>query len=275
MRRPADTRGAELHLVLIGLHVGDQLLQVVRRQAVAPDQHERQVDGEHDRDEIGGGIVGRLFEQGLVLSERIRPSDDDGVAVRSGACRARGADRAAGAADVLDDDLLALRHPLLHMRATSRRPTMSTPSPGPNGTIAVMCLVGHSWAAAAPSRDSISTANATRRHTRIRWLPRQWKAASGGDQSPARHAFEGASIALARFSALPAITQGQDSSKIRTGVARCLIAQSPVSPAALITLAHFATSSAMIRAKSAGEPVTGGPPRSRTVPGWRSRRRQG
>jgi hypothetical protein len=107
MRRPADTRGAELHLVLVGLHVGDQLFQIARRQAVAPHQHGRHLDGEHDRDEIGNGIVGRLFEQRLVLRERIHGSDDERVAVGSGAGRARGADRAAGAADVLDDDLLA------------------------------------------------------------------------------------------------------------------------------------------------------------------------
>src|SRR4029079_18210677 len=80
------------------------------------------------------------------------------------------------------------------MRATNRRPTMSTLLPGPNGTIAVMCLVGHSWAAATADSDSMSTADATRRHKLIRWLPRQWKAASGGDQSPARHAFEGARV---------------------------------------------------------------------------------
>src|SRR6476661_4288981 len=181
------------------------------------------------------------------------------------------------------------------MRATSSRPTMSTLLPGPNGTIAVMCLVGHSWAAATPSCDSISTADTTRRHKLIRWLPRQWKAASGGDQSPARHAFEGARVARAILRspghyARPRFEQGhaQALSDVRSvsGAAHrrpsadrlagegrrrpyrryhshpLPRAQSPVRPAALITLAHFATSSAMMRPKSAGELVTGGPPRS-------------
>jgi len=45
MCRPANAGGAELHLVLIGLQVGDQLLQIVRRQAVPSNQHEWQIDG--------------------------------------------------------------------------------------------------------------------------------------------------------------------------------------------------------------------------------------
>src|SRR3954453_16908899 len=87
------------------------------------------------------------------------------------------------------------------MRAASRRPTMSTLLPGPNGTIAVRYRVGHSWADAAPDSDSVITADASRRHKRIGWLPR---------------------LLLVRFSAPPAITQGQDSSKFRAGFAPVL-----------------------------------------------------
>src|SRR5258708_2193664 len=64
------------------------------------------------------------------------------------------------------------------MRLAIRRPKMSTLLPGPNGTIAVMYLVGHSWAAAAPSCDSISAADTTRRNKLIRWLLGRWKVES-------------------------------------------------------------------------------------------------
>src|ERR1051326_4591178 len=51
-RPPLRARGAELHLGLVGLRIGDELLKVGCRQIVTGDQHEREVGEQRDRLEV-------------------------------------------------------------------------------------------------------------------------------------------------------------------------------------------------------------------------------
>jgi hypothetical protein len=53
MRARSDAGGRILHLVLVGLHVSNQLLQVVHRQAFAGDQDARGFGHQGDRLEVG------------------------------------------------------------------------------------------------------------------------------------------------------------------------------------------------------------------------------
>ncbi|MDT4838576.1 hypothetical protein FQZ97_723360 [compost metagenome] len=95
----------ELARVLRG--VGNQFLQRVGLHARGIDHHHLRRLGDHgDRDEILLDVVVEL------LVERrgdgmVRTADEDGIAVRHGLGRDAGTDRAAGAAAVVDHELLA------------------------------------------------------------------------------------------------------------------------------------------------------------------------
>ena len=72
-------------------------------------------------------------------------ADVDGVAIGRGARDRPTADRAAGAADILDDDRLAERSPIL---SAMMRAATSVEPPGGNGTISVIGREGKlsAWA---------------------------------------------------------------------------------------------------------------------------------
>ena len=107
MRRRAGAGRAELHLGLVGLGVGDELLEVLGRQILAHGQHDRHLGEQRDRREIGLRIVERLLVERLALGMGADGAEHEGVAVGLGIGDALGAGHAAGAADVLDHDLLA------------------------------------------------------------------------------------------------------------------------------------------------------------------------
>ena len=96
----------EMHLGVIGLGVGDELLQVSRRQLLAREQHEADVGDQRHMGEIGGRVVERLFRQRLAERVGADRSKHELVAV---GCRLRHpqrADHPAAAGHVVDDDLL-------------------------------------------------------------------------------------------------------------------------------------------------------------------------
>jgi hypothetical protein len=67
MDRGTCARRGELHSLLIGLRISDELRQVGDRQISARDQHDRLLDHQHDRGEIGGGVVERTLVERLAL----------------------------------------------------------------------------------------------------------------------------------------------------------------------------------------------------------------
>ncbi len=109
----ADAGGAVLHLALVGVGVGDELLEVVDREVVARHQHQRLLDHQRDRRKIADRIVERFLIERLVLREGVDTTEHDLIAVGSGLGDTRRSSHAAGAADVLDHHLLAenLRQP--------------------------------------------------------------------------------------------------------------------------------------------------------------------
>jgi hypothetical protein len=108
-----------LHLGLVRLGVGDEILEIARRQVLARDQRDRRLGDQRDRRKIGRGVVGRLLVERLVVGMRADAADPHGVAVGPGIGDALGTVHTAGAADVLDDDLLAqnFAHALRHEAA--------------------------------------------------------------------------------------------------------------------------------------------------------------
>ena len=98
-----------LRLARIQLHPGDQFAQIVRRQVFARD-HELRIDRHQpDRLEILLQIVGQRIDD--VADVGVPLAEVDGVAVRRRAREPADPDRAAGAADVLDDHRLAQQRP--------------------------------------------------------------------------------------------------------------------------------------------------------------------
>ncbi len=93
------------------LHPGDQRFQVVRRQRLLGDQKLRIVRNQPDRLEIGLQIVVEIVDDAADMGVPL--ADVDGVAVGRGAREPPDADRAAGAADILDDHRLAEESPHL------------------------------------------------------------------------------------------------------------------------------------------------------------------
>ena len=96
------------------LHPGDQRFQIVGRQRLLGDQKLRIVRDQPDRLEVGLQIVVEIVDDAADMGVPL--ADVDGVAVGRGAREPPDADRAAGAADILDDHRLAEErpHPVRH-----------------------------------------------------------------------------------------------------------------------------------------------------------------
>jgi hypothetical protein len=119
MRGRADAGHAVLHLLLIGLHVGLELLEGLGRQVLLGDQHHRVGAAEANRLEILLAVVGQRLVERDVDRERAHMGEAQRVSIGSGARDLGDADRAAGAADILNDHLLAQR--LAHALAEDAR----------------------------------------------------------------------------------------------------------------------------------------------------------
>ena len=107
---------AVIHLALIGLCIGHELLQRVHRQILARDQHQRDFRDQVHRREIGDRVVERLLVQRLRMRMGRDGAEDRGVTVGRSLRDAVAAHHAAGARDILDHHLLAKLppHPLGH-----------------------------------------------------------------------------------------------------------------------------------------------------------------
>ena len=90
----------------------DEFLQVLCGEILPRDNDCRGMGGEADRHEVGDGIVFEVRRQHRSCDMRAHRRGKQRIAVGCGSRDARAADRATGAADVLDDDGLAqdLRH---------------------------------------------------------------------------------------------------------------------------------------------------------------------
>ena len=96
----------EAHFARLGLHVGDEVRQRGGRKAFAAHQDHGHVAGQRDGFQVAPHIESELaVERGCRGNAHV--VQQQGVAVGLGACDAAGADGATGAAQVLDDDLLA------------------------------------------------------------------------------------------------------------------------------------------------------------------------
>ena len=105
----ADAGMRLVELALIRLHIGDEFLEVVGRKLLLGGDDQRKRGHHADRLEIDIGLVGEIRIERDRGGMRAHLAHQDGVAVGIGAHRAGRADGAAGAGDVLDDDLLAQR----------------------------------------------------------------------------------------------------------------------------------------------------------------------
>ena len=107
VRHRADPGMRHVYLRLVFLHVGGELAQRVRRKILSGDQHHRVFGNEPDRLEIRLRLVGKIG----ILHDRggMRPhvAKNERVAVGRGARPACHAGGAAGADNILDDELLA------------------------------------------------------------------------------------------------------------------------------------------------------------------------
>ena len=101
---PARPGRAVLHLRLVGLGVGDELLQVAGGKIRARHQHQRLIHDQHHRREIGHGVVQRRLVERLVLGVRADVAEHELVAVGRRLRDAVRPGHAAGAADVFHDD---------------------------------------------------------------------------------------------------------------------------------------------------------------------------
>ena len=109
MRGGAGARRGELDLVLVRLHVGDELLHRVGRQVLRHDDDARRLDREAKRREVLDRVVGRRLVERLAPAVRAVVAEHELRAVRRAARHAQRADRAAGADRIFHDDGLAER----------------------------------------------------------------------------------------------------------------------------------------------------------------------
>jgi hypothetical protein len=103
------TAGAVLHLVAVGLGVGGELLEVVRRQVLPRQQDLRRVHDQRHRREVGRRVVGRLLVHRLVDRMGADRAEREHVAVGRRIGDAQRPGRAAAARHILDHHLLAER----------------------------------------------------------------------------------------------------------------------------------------------------------------------
>ena len=105
----ADAGVRLVELAGVGLHVGDELLEVLRREVLLGGDDDREAGDQPDRLKILGRPVGEVRIE--LDGGGVRPHlpHQDGVAVRVGAHRAGRTGGAAGAGHVLHHDLLAER----------------------------------------------------------------------------------------------------------------------------------------------------------------------
>ena len=107
MLRGAVAGRREIQLVRIGLQIGDEIGDIVRRHGRIDDQQIRNEGRHRDRREILPHIERQCFIQVRVGGERAACRHQQRVAVGIGLCDRIGADVAAGAAAIFDDHRLA------------------------------------------------------------------------------------------------------------------------------------------------------------------------
>ena len=114
-QQPANLRRGvlidEFGVARMRLHPFDQRFEIVRRQIFGGDQQHRIDRNETDRREVGLQIVIEIVDDAADVGVPL--ADVDGVAVGRRPREAPYPDRAAGAADILDDHRLAERRPHL------------------------------------------------------------------------------------------------------------------------------------------------------------------
>src|ERR1043166_8975557 len=86
--------------------VGDELLEVAGGKILSRNQDQRHLEDQRYRGKVRRGVVEGLRIDGLVDGVRSGRAEKDFIAIRRGLGDAGGTNHAAGAADVLDDDLL-------------------------------------------------------------------------------------------------------------------------------------------------------------------------
>ena len=117
----------ELHGRMVLLRIGDELLQVRNRQILARDQHHRLLGNQHDGSKIGHKVVERILVERLIDGIG-SAAEHELIAVRRRLRHPGRPHHSAGAADVLDHNLLAQdlgeargKDPPEHIRAPTGR----------------------------------------------------------------------------------------------------------------------------------------------------------
>ena len=108
-----------LHALLVGFRVGDELGQRADRKVLARDQDARGIRDQRHRLEIGHRVVRRLFVEGRDLAEYGEAGEQQRIAVGRRLGDPVRTGHAAGAADILDDELLMQQ--LAHARCEDSR----------------------------------------------------------------------------------------------------------------------------------------------------------
>jgi hypothetical protein len=109
MRGRSDAARAIIHLGGIGLHVSDELLEILNRKILLRDHQHRRSRGVHDRLEVGTRIIGQLWVETDACRLRSKVAHQQRIAIGLSLRDSGDADRTAGASDVLDHELLAER----------------------------------------------------------------------------------------------------------------------------------------------------------------------
>ena len=95
-----------LHGFAVRLHIGDEFLEVLGREILARYHRDRRIGDKPDRLEILDRIVADVRRQHRGGDMRAHAGGEQRIAVGRRRGDARGAERAASAADILDDDRL-------------------------------------------------------------------------------------------------------------------------------------------------------------------------
>ncbi len=91
-----------LHLVAIGFQIGDEFLHRIGREILARDDDRWRIGGDADRDKVALGIVTHIRRQHRRCDMRAHAAGQQRIAIGIGRGDATAAERAAGAADILD-----------------------------------------------------------------------------------------------------------------------------------------------------------------------------